>query len=32
MVEVLNGGGDWGGVLRITDARDRPLQLEQRKR
>jgi hypothetical protein len=31
LVEVFNGGGDWGAVLRITDMQDRPLALEQRK-
>jgi hypothetical protein len=31
LVEVLNGGGDWDAVVRITDEQDRPLHLEQRK-
>lgn len=31
LVEVTNGGGDWGAVVRITDAQGRPLRLEQRK-
>jgi len=31
LVEILNGSSDWAGVVRITEERDRPLRLEQRK-
>ena len=30
LLEVLNGGGDWGAVVRITDQQERPLRLKQR--
>jgi len=31
LLEVLNGGADWGAVVRITDQQERPLRLEQRQ-
>ncbi|UCH33414.1 MAG: HEAT repeat domain-containing protein [Armatimonadota bacterium] len=31
LMKVLNGGADWAGGLRITDANNVPLRLEQRK-
>ncbi len=32
LMKVLNGGGPWSMCLRITDPKDKPLKLEQRKK